>query len=82
MCFDPREQLAAKPDLAMPDWKVEDFLPALVDGIARYEDRLVGVPYDIPIFIMMYRKDIYEKMGFEAPATLEEYYDPGQGHHR
>ena len=34
--FDPREQLAAKPDLAMPDWKVEDFLPALVDGIARY----------------------------------------------
>ncbi|MEM8742138.1 MAG: extracellular solute-binding protein, partial [Pseudomonadota bacterium] len=73
--FDPREQLAEKPDLAMPGWAVEDFLPALVDGIARYEDRLVGVPYDIPIFIFMYRKDIYEKMGFAAPTSLEEYYE-------
>ncbi len=73
--FDPREQLADKPDLAMPDWRVEDFLPALVDGIARYEDRLVGVPYDIPIFIMMYRKDIWEEMGFEAPTELEQYYE-------
>jgi multiple sugar transport system substrate-binding protein len=72
---DPRETLAAKPELAMPGWAVEDFLPALTDGIARYEDRLVGVPYDIPIFIMMYRKDIYEQMGFEAPKTLEEYYE-------
>ncbi len=72
--FDPREQTAAKPDLAMPDYNLDDFLPALVDGIARYGDRLVGVPYDIPIFIMMYRKDIYDKMGFQAPTTLEEYY--------
>ncbi|XAT60681.1 extracellular solute-binding protein [Rhodobacteraceae bacterium Araon29] len=73
--FDPREQLADKPDLAMPDYNIDDFLPALVDGIAKYEDRWVGVPYDIPIFIMMYRKDIYEKMGFTAPETLEEYYE-------
>lgn len=73
--FDPREQMADKPDLAMPDWNFDDFLPALVDGIARYGDRLVGVPYDIPIFIMMYRRDIWEKMGFAAPTTLEEYYE-------
>lgn len=71
--FDPREQLEAKPDLAMPGYNLDDFLPALVDGICRYEDRWVGVPYDIPIFIMMYRKDIYEKMGFSAPATMEEW---------
>ena len=72
--FDPREQIADNPDLAMPGYDIDDFLPALVDGIARYKDRLVGVPYDIPIFIMMYRKDIYEKMGFNPPKTLEEYY--------
>ena len=71
--FDPREQMEEKPDLAMPDYDMDDFLPALVDGIARYEDRLVGVPYDIPIFIMQYRRDIYDEMGFEAPRTLEEY---------
>ncbi|MEM7047513.1 MAG: extracellular solute-binding protein [Pseudomonadota bacterium] len=73
--FDPREQIADKPDLAMPNYNIDDFLPALVDGIAKYEDRWVGVPYDIPIFIMMYRKDIYEKMGFSAPTTLEGYYE-------
>jgi len=73
--FDPREQLADKPDLAMPGYDIDDFLPALVDGIARYEDRWVGVPYDIPIFIMQYRKDIWDRMGFSAPETLEEYYE-------
>ena len=73
--FDPREQLAEKPELAMPDYDIDDFLPALVDGIAKYEDRWVGVPYDIPIFIMMYRGDIWEEMGFGAPASLDEYYE-------
>jgi multiple sugar transport system substrate-binding protein len=76
--FDPREQTADKPDLAMPGYDIDDFLPALVDGIAKYEDRWVGVPYDIPIFIMMYRRDIYEKMGFSAPTTLEEYLSQAQ----
>lgn len=70
--FDPREQLQAKADLAMPNYNIDDFLPALVSGIAMYEDRMVGVPYDIPIFVMIYRKDIYDKMGFKAPATMDE----------
>lgn len=73
--FDPREQIEAKADLAMPNYNIDDFLPALVDGICKYENRWVGVPYDIPIFIMIYRKDIYEKMGFKAPATFEELYN-------
>ncbi|MGF1553328.1 MAG: ABC transporter substrate-binding protein [Paracoccaceae bacterium] len=73
--FDPREQMEAKPDLAMPDYAMDDFLQPLVDGIARYEDAMVGVPYDIPIFIMMYRKDIWDDMGFSAPKTFEEYYN-------
>jgi len=72
--FDPREQLE-NADLAMPDYNIDDFLPALVDGIAKYGDRMVGVPYDIPVFIMQYRKDIYDEMGFGAPETLEEYYE-------
>mgnify|MGYP002777727159 CR=1 FL=1 len=70
--FDPREQTEANADLAMPNWNIDDFLPALVDGISRYEDRLVGVPYDIPIFIMIYRRDIYDQFGLKAPATLAE----------
>lgn len=72
--FDPREQYADNSDLAMPNYNMDDFLPALVDGIAKYEDRWVGVPYDIPIFIMIYRKDIYEKLGLQAPKTLDQLY--------
>ncbi|TCQ22938.1 ABC transporter substrate-binding protein [Rhizobium sp. PP-CC-3G-465] len=72
--FDPREQIKAKADLAMPNYNIDDFLPALVDGISKYQDRWVGVPYDIPIFIMIYRRDIYEKLGLKAPATFEELY--------
>jgi len=71
--FDPREQISAKPDLAMPGYDIDGFMPALVDGICKYKDRWVGVPYDIPIFIMMYRKDIYDKLGFTAPKTMDEY---------
>jgi multiple sugar transport system substrate-binding protein len=70
--FDPREQYEANPALAMPNYNMDDFLPALVDGIAKYEDRWVGVPYDIPVFIMIYRKDIYDQFGLKAPATLAE----------
>jgi len=73
--FDPREQIAANPDLAMPDYDTDDFLTALVNGISLYEDRWVGVPYDIPIFIMQYRKDIWDELGFGAPETLEQYYE-------
>jgi len=70
--FDPREQYASNTALAMPNYNMDDFLPALVDGIAMYDDVMVGVPYDIPIFIMIYRKDIYEKYGLKAPADLPE----------
>ncbi|MBO0662913.1 extracellular solute-binding protein [Jiella sp. MQZ9-1] len=70
--FDPREQIKDKPDLAYPDYNIDDFLPPLVDGIAKYKDRWVGVPYDIPIFIMQYRKDIYDELGLKAPETMDE----------
>lgn len=73
--FDPREQYDGNKELAMPNYNLDDFLPALVDGIAKYEDRWVGVPYDIPIFIMIYRKDVYDELGLKAPATLEEFYN-------
>ena len=43
--FDPREQIENKPDLAMPNYNIDDFLPALVDGIAKYEDRWSAAPW-------------------------------------
>jgi len=71
--IDPREKYAASSDLAMPGYDMDDFLPALVDGISMYDGIMVGVPYDIPIFITMYRKDIYEELGLEVPTTMDQY---------
>ncbi len=71
--IDPREKYAANSELAMPDYNFDDFLVPLVDGISMYEDTMVGVPYDIPIFITMYRKDVYEELGLAVPTTMDEY---------
>ena len=70
---DPREKYAANAGLAMPNYDFDDFLKPLVDGISMYEDIMVGVPYDIPIFIMMYRRDIYEELGLAVPTTLDAF---------
>lgn len=70
---DPRDKYAASKELAMPNYDFDDFLKPLVDGISMYDGIMVGVPYDIPIFITMYRKDIYDDMGLKVPTTMDEF---------
>jgi len=70
---DPREKYAASADLAMPNYDIEGFLPSLVDGISMYDGIMVGVPYDIPIFIQMYRQDLYEELGLDVATTMEQF---------
>lgn len=62
-------------DLNMPDYDFGDFIPELVPAIAEYQGTLVGVPFDIPIFIMAYRKDVFEKLSLNPPTTMQEYMD-------
>jgi multiple sugar transport system substrate-binding protein len=69
---DPRE-LLAKPDLAYPGYDFDDFLPPLVQHVASYKGQLAAIPFDIPVWIMMYRKDIFAKMGLSVPATIPDY---------
>ncbi len=71
--LDPRELLQSKPDLAFPDYNFGDFLPPLVDHVASYGGKMIGLPCDVPIFLYMYRTDIYEELGLEPAATLIEY---------
>lgn len=73
--IDPREMWDAKPDLRMPNYDWDDFLKPLVDNIAMYKGKMVGIVCDIPIFIMMYRKDIFERLGLPVPTTLAQYLD-------
>ncbi len=67
--IDPVAYYKEKPDLAMPGFDFDDFSKPLVSGLAEYEGKWVGIPFDIPIFMLMYRKDILEKHGIAVPTS-------------
>jgi multiple sugar transport system substrate-binding protein len=71
--IDPVQYYKDKPDLAMPGFDFDDFSKPLVEGISLYEGKWVGLPFDIPIFTLMYRKDILEKHGIAVPKTYDEF---------
>lgn len=71
--IDPVEYYNEKPDLAMPGFDFDDFSEPLVEGISKIGDKWVGIPFDIPIFTFMYRKDILEKHGIEVPKTYDDF---------
>jgi multiple sugar transport system substrate-binding protein len=73
--IDPFDYYKKKPDLAMPGFDWEDFSKPLVEGISLHEGKWVGVPFDIPIFILMYRKDLLEKHKIAVPTTYKEFTD-------
>jgi ABC-type glycerol-3-phosphate transport system substrate-binding protein len=43
-----------------------------------YDGTMVGVPYDIPVFIMMYRDDVYKELGLSVPKTFDQYMSNSQ----
>jgi multiple sugar transport system substrate-binding protein len=70
---DPQAYYKEKADLAMPNFNWDDFSKPLVDGIAMYDGKMVGIPFDIPIAVLMYRQDILDKHGIKVPTTMAEY---------
>jgi len=74
--IDPNDYMSKKDsELNMPGFNFDDFLPSLVKYVASYKGRLVGLPYDIPIFIMVYRKDVFDQLKLKPPTTMKEYLD-------
>ena len=67
------DELQSKTHLAYPDYNFDDFLPEVVEATASYGGSVLGVPFDIPIFILMYRKDIFAELGLTVPRTLADY---------
>ncbi|RQH21121.1 extracellular solute-binding protein [Okeania hirsuta] len=70
--IDPRA-LLENSELQYPNYNFEDFFPSLVANMASYQGRLIAIPYDIPIFIMFYRRDIFEELGLSVPTTMTDY---------
>lgn len=58
---------------AYPDWNDADFMEPLIRHTASFDGRVIALPYDITLFIGMYRRDIFEELGLSVPVTLPEY---------
>jgi len=71
--IDPKSLLDQNLETNMPDYNFDDFIPELLPALASYQGRLVGLPFDIPIFIYMYRKDVYDKVGLKPAADMDEF---------
>jgi multiple sugar transport system substrate-binding protein len=41
--------------------------------VTSYRGRLAAIPFDIPVWIMMYRKDILKELNLAVPTTLPDY---------
>ncbi|MFB9885296.1 ABC transporter substrate-binding protein [Balneatrix alpica] len=66
-------KLLSNKELAYPDYNFADILPPLIENVGSYQGQLVGIPYDIPIFIMMYRRDLFDQLKLPLPTTLAQY---------
>ncbi|MFI8932118.1 ABC transporter substrate-binding protein [Streptomyces sp. NPDC053474] len=56
-------------------------------GLTTFERRTYSVPLDVEPMVLHYRQDLFEKYGFETPATWEEFAElarrvPGRGEGR
>lgn len=72
-CVDPVAYYKDKPELAMPNFDWDEFSKPLVENIAKVDGQWMGIPFDIPLFILMYRKDILEKHKIAVPTTYEDF---------
>lgn len=72
-CVNPIQYYKEKPELAMPDFDWDDFSKPLVDGVALVDGQWMGIPFDIPIFILMYRPDLLEKYKVQQPKGYDDF---------
>ena len=58
---------------ADPALDMADFLPTAVEGL-KWKGKLNGFPFYVESTMLMYRKDLYAKLGLKVPETWDELY--------
>ncbi|HUI00102.1 MAG TPA: substrate-binding domain-containing protein [Nitrososphaerales archaeon] len=83
----PFDLASRYPELTYPNQNYEDFLPILWNNVATYPPAPSGaqggnsasnvfmLPFDTPVMIFFYRKDIYDGLGIDPPSTWDEYFE-------
>lgn len=66
--------------------QVDDFLPGAWEGLATWDDQIIGMPMAPYYMYMHYRTDKFEELGLEVPVTKADFedavkamYDPDNG---
>lgn len=64
--------------------QVDDFLPGAWEGLATWNERIIGLPLAPYYMYIHYRTDLFAEKNLEAPTTKDEFvnaiqtlYDPG-----
>lgn len=52
-------------------YKLNDIDPVLLE-FAKYDGKLYAIPMMVNVHVMVYRKDIFDKLGLKPPTTLDE----------
>ena len=86
--LEPLAPFLNDPRLTMPDYDIEDVVPAYltnggkVGGRKGYLDgpgaSLYGIPFSPETSILAYRTDIFEENGLEVPTTYDELLETAQ----
>lgn len=53
----------------------EGLIPGLMDKTNYYEGEVIGIPYNLDAYGIVYRKDLFEEYGIALPTTWAEFYD-------
>jgi multiple sugar transport system substrate-binding protein len=83
----PYDLAARYPEITYPGLNFDEFTPILWDTVASYPPALTSglrgnsasnvflMPFDTPIMIFFYRKDIYDSLGISPPKNWDEYFE-------
>lgn len=53
----------------------EGLIPGLLDKTNYYEGEIIGIPYSLDAYGIVYRTDLFEQYGVDLPTTWEEFYN-------
>jgi len=68
------------PAQTSPDYNFDDFLPGTIT-FETIQDALIGIPIQLEVEMLFYRKDLFDAAGLTAPKTLEELEAAAQALH-
>lgn len=52
----------------------EGLLPGLMEKTNYFEGEVIGIPYNLDAYGIVYRQDLFEQYGIELPNTWDEFY--------